>query len=54
MESEIDHAIKALANKAKSAPSHEAIHYTQSALNLAHVRQVMMQVALADKGKSAA
>ena len=44
METEINEAIKALAEKAKIAKeSHEALHYTQAALNLAHVLQVKMQ-----------
>jgi hypothetical protein len=41
METEINEAIKALAAKAKTAASHEALHYTQAALNLAHVLQVI-------------
>ncbi len=44
MEKEIKDAIKDLANKAKTAPSHEAMHQTQAALNLAHVLQVIAQV----------
>ena len=43
METTIDDAIKNLAEKAKTAPSHEALHYTQAALNLAHVLQVKKQ-----------
>lgn len=43
METEINEAIKALATKAKDAPSHEALHLSQAALNLAHVLQVMKQ-----------
>ena len=43
METEINEAIKKLAEKAKTAPSHEALHYTQAALNLAHVLQVKKQ-----------
>jgi len=43
METAINDAIKNLAEKAKSAPSHEALHYTQAALNLAHVLQVQKQ-----------
>lgn len=39
-------AIKTLADKAKAAPaSHEALHYSQSALNLAHTLQVLAEVA---------
>jgi hypothetical protein len=45
METEINGAIKALAAKAKEAPSHEALHLTQAALNLAHVLQVKKQTA---------
>jgi hypothetical protein len=45
METEINEAIKVLAEKAKAAPaSHEALHYTQAALNLAHVLQVKKQI----------
>lgn len=44
MEKEINESIKKLAEKAKSAPSHEALHYTQAALNLAHVLQVKKQI----------
>lgn len=43
MKNELNEAIKALAEKAKAAPSHEALHYTQAALNLAHVLQVQKQ-----------
>ena len=43
METEVNEAIKVLAEKAKAAPSHEALHYTQAALNLAHVLQVVKQ-----------
>ena len=43
METAINEAIKALAEKAKAAPAHEAMHLTQSALNLAHVLQVKKQ-----------
>lgn len=43
METDIDAAIKALADKAKAAPAHEAMHYTQAALNLAHALQVRRQ-----------
>lgn len=35
METEINEAIKQLAKKAKTAPPHEALHLSQSALNLA-------------------
>ena len=45
METEINDAIKVLAEKAKTAQSHEALHYTQAALNLVHVLQVKKQVA---------
>lgn len=44
METAINEVIKALSEKAKAAPSHEALHYTQSALNLAHVLQVIKQI----------
>ena len=43
METEINETIKALAKKAAEAPSHEALHLTQAALNLAHVLQVKKQ-----------
>lgn len=43
METTLNEAIKALAEKAKTALSHEALHYTQAALNLAHVLQVKKQ-----------
>ena len=34
---ELQTAVKALANKAKDAPTpHEAMHFAQAALNLAH------------------
>lgn len=38
--------IKALAEKstARATSSHDALHYTQAALNLAHVVQVMKQI----------
>lgn len=48
METEINEAIKALAEKAKTAPSHEAMHLTQAALNLAHVLQVQKQTKALD------
>ena len=44
METEINEAIKSLAEKAKTAQSHEALHFTQAALNLAHVLQVKKQI----------
>lgn len=45
MNEEIDKAIKALADKAGSGvAAHEAIHYSQAALNLAHTKQVLSQV----------
>lgn len=43
MEKAIKESIKELAEKAKSAPSHEALHLSQSALNLVHVLAVMKQ-----------
>jgi hypothetical protein len=43
MGNELNEAIKVLAEKAKTAQSHEALHYTQAALNLAHVLQVQKQ-----------
>lgn len=43
MDAVINEAIKALAEKAKSAQPHEALHYSQAALNLAHVLQVKKQ-----------
>ena len=44
METVINEAIKALAQKATTALPHEALHLSQSALNLAHVLQVMNQL----------
>ena len=44
MNAEINEAIKTLAEKSKDAPSHEALHFTQAALNLAHVLQVKKQI----------
>ena len=38
MKTEIETALKALIEKAKTAPAHEALHYTQSALNLAQAQ----------------
>jgi len=43
MNTEINKAIKTLSEKAEEAQSHEALHYTQAALNLAHVLQVLKQ-----------
>ena len=43
METEINEAIKTLIAKAKAAPSHEAMHYTQAILNLQHALQVKKQ-----------
>jgi hypothetical protein len=43
MESETNVAIKVLVERAKGAPSHEALHLTQAALNLAHMLQVKKQ-----------
>ena len=43
MTNEINQAIKALAERSKGAPAHEAMHLTQAALNLAHVLQVIKQ-----------
>lgn len=45
MENDVKEVIKALANKAKDAPPHEALHLSQAALNLAHVLQVNKQIA---------
>ena len=44
MNTEINEAIKTLAEKSKDALSHEALHFTQAALNLAHVLQVKKQI----------
>ena len=45
METEINEAIRALAEKAKAASQpHEALHLSQAALNLAHVLQVKKQI----------
>ena len=44
METAINDASKTLAEKAKVAQPHEALHYTQAALNLAHVLQVRKQI----------
>lgn len=43
MKEAIETAIKILAEKTKSATPQEALHYTQAALNLAHVLQVQKQ-----------
>jgi hypothetical protein len=43
METVINEAIKALAEKSKAAPAHEVMHLTQAALNLAHTLQVKKQ-----------
>ena len=41
METEINKAIKKLAEKAEKADvAHDALHYSQAALNLAHALQV--------------
>jgi len=44
MEAKVKNAIEALADRAKEASAHEALHYTQAALNLAHMIQVMQQI----------
>jgi hypothetical protein len=44
METAIETAIKALAEKSKEAQAHEAMHLSQAALNLAHTLQVLKQV----------
>ena len=44
MDKEINETITALAQRAKDAPSHEALHLSQAALNLAHVLQVKKQI----------
>ena len=44
MEIDINEAIRILAQKAKSAMPHEALHLSQAALNLAHVLQVKKQL----------
>lgn len=44
METAIEAAIKVLAENARIAPPHEALHYSQAALNLAHVLQVKKQI----------
>jgi hypothetical protein len=43
MENVLNEVIKALAEKAKTAAPHEALHYTQAVLNLAHALQVKKQ-----------
>ena len=45
MKDAIEKAIEYLANKSADdkTVSHEALHYTQAALNLAHVNQVIEQ-----------
>lgn len=44
METAIENAIKALAEKAENAKaSHEAMQFAQAALNLAHTAQVAKQ-----------
>ena len=45
METVINEAIKALAQKVPTVLPHEALHLSQSALNLAHALQVMKQLA---------
>jgi len=44
METEVTKAIKDLAEKAAAAQAHEAMHYSQAALNLAHVLQVKKEI----------
>ena len=45
METEINEVIKKLAEKANAANSpNEALHYTQAALNLAHILQIKKQI----------
>jgi hypothetical protein len=44
MNTEINEAIKTLAEKSKDALPHEALQFTQAALNLAHVLQVKKQI----------
>lgn len=43
MKSVIEEVIKLLVEKVKYAQSNEALHYTQAALNLAHVLQIVKQ-----------
>jgi hypothetical protein len=46
METVISDAIKSLAQKAATSTSHEALHYSQAALNLMHVLQVKQHIAM--------
>ena len=46
MKTEIEAAIKILAQKCKGASSPEAMQFAQAALNLAHAQQIMKQVEL--------
>jgi hypothetical protein len=43
MKTKVENAIETLVERAKAAPSHEALHLTQAALNLAHMLQVLKQ-----------
>jgi hypothetical protein len=45
MQTEIKEAIKVLVAKAKQAPAHEAMHFSQAALNLCHAAQVQAEIA---------
>ena len=44
MNTTIESAIKILAKKAEACDPHGAMQFTQAALNLAHVLQVMKQI----------
>jgi len=50
MASEIENAIKLLAEKITGdVKSEDALRYTQAALNLAHVKQVLKQASQSEK-----
>lgn len=44
MDKKLNEAIEVLAKKAKDVQPHEALHYTQAVLNLAHARHVLAQL----------
>jgi hypothetical protein len=44
MEKKLNEAVEVLIAKAKISQSHEAMHYSQAALNLMHALQVRSQI----------
>lgn len=44
MKTAINEAIKALAEKSKTAQPHEALHLSQAVLNLAHAKQILRNI----------